>query len=1103
MKLRSRISLALFLALCIAGPDRDVGAQIAPAGGGSAVSSGGSLPAGIFANTTSAAVGPVTLGPEPAIPAGCAKPTLGQCTDGDYYRSNACAKDPVKGPAVRAHCTWQLQKQWNGSSARGKKGFNPVSPPNEPYPLLAPGKPVERSKSFSPTGVGLPPSAQKVTKGHRVVPGYSSRTVPSARTDAAPLRKYELTPTAARGTYGTYGSAAAAAAVNTSVGLASSLAAVDQGSGPSASQLGAVSNLVLAQPLFVTSGATVTSCDDYAFKRWGDYSKFAWAAKPLGKRGREIYNLAMDPASPVFVNKPQLNQMTGPNSSAVPIPVQISAALKWGGNAAPYWPVNAFVAADPVWLDEPRATMQGTKVLVTPAEKATIKALISGQWSTGNHRRPRRITARSDASPLGLFKELKQNLDSRYGNPTDDELRDTHKRSASYQDLVTQRIGIEKDWQCARADDPCFICHPPPGQGMKNQLHPGLAKIRDRVTGAPVVNPADVSALFNTGSIAARFEGLLAISAAGDALQEIEVPANVGGAVQSGAKRKAIPASFDQLKAAGQGATVVPAGNACVADLVSKRPGLYDALVATEQKLTKLLVNELRFQDRGCLANPGSAIANMCDWNYDDFGAILPTLLDDEVSADAAFCKDEIARALKAAPGGVLASASTTAKFNHVVARPNQQSLIFPCAQRRDFTKSAPEVASFLDLDDGEGRACEAALQNKVIEGQQAAVATQLEGIPWVPGEKKISQSAADDLELGDRDTLGAKFSYDSSWEVRSTESKNNGPLNACKFEGRASQSALAKVYFFGGDLELFKLNSDGTAKPNGSVTASASHLDLDAFPPSATRSLFNVSNKPAGPNSPFVRPLVYPPIILGAYDIGFWTMVGPIPLHIEFGVGAIAGLDYKFLSAPGDNCSNLTVPTGFELESQITPFAAAGAYADASLDVGVASAGVRLELDLLHLAVPIGVRVRNTSSSNGWLIENNGKVLIDLLDGRMSAYVEVGVSPLAVTYETTVFSWNGFHTAVPLFGLQKNLNQEAMRIVMAGLVTDKDVSCKCTDQSCCSGVQCLKCGANAGLCGSCSAPRVRSIGSEKYFCALSTSDAQAVGQICSKYARP
>jgi hypothetical protein len=1103
MRRRSKVLLALFLAICIAGPDRGVEAQVGPAGGGPSIGVGSSLPPGIFATTVGASVGPLPLGPEPAIPAGCTKPSLTQCTDGDYYRTNACAKDPAKGPAVRAHCTWQLQKQWNASSPKGKKGFNPVTQPNEPYALLAPGKPVERSKSFAPTGVGLPPSAQKVSKGHRVVPGYSSRTAPSSRTDSGALRKYDLTPTAARGTYGTYGSAAAAAAVTASSGIASNLFAIDQGATLGAAQGGTLGGVVLAQPLFVTPGATVTSCEDYAFKRWGDYSKFAWAAKRLGKRGREIYNLAMDPASPVFLNKSQLNQMTGPNSPAVPIPVQIPAALKWGGSATPYWPVNAFVAADPVWLDEPRATVQGTKVLVTPAEKAAIKGLIASQWGTGNNRRPRRIGARSDFSPLGLFKELKQNLDSRYGNPTDDELRDTHKRSATYQDLVTQRIGIEKDWQCARADDPCFICRPPPGQGMKNQLHPGLAKIRDRVTGAPVINPADVSALFNTGSIAARYEGLLALSAAGDALQGLEVPASAGAAVQAGAKRKALPTSLDQLKASGQGVTVVPAGNACLADLVSKRPALYDALVATEQRLTKLLVNELRFQDRGCLASPGSGIANMCDWNYDDFGAILPTLLDDDVSADATFCNDEMVRAHKAAPTKMLSTASTTAKFNHILAQPKQQSLVFPCAQRRDFTKSAPEVTNFLALDDGEGRPCEAALQNKVIEGQQAAVATQLEGIPWVPGEKKISQSAADELELGDRDVLGAKFSYDSSWEVRSTAAKDDGPLNACKFEGRASQSALAKVYFFGGDLELFKLNSDGTAKPNGSVTASASHLDLDAFPPSATRTLFNVSNKPAGPNTPFVRPLVYPPIVLGAYDIGFWTMVGPIPLHIEFGVGAIAGLDYKFLSAPGDNCSNMTSATGFELESQITPYAAAGAYADASLDVGVASAGVRLELDLLHLAVPIGVRVRNTSTSSGWLIENNGNVLVDLLDGRMSAYVEIGIAPAAVTYETTVFSWNGFHTSVPLFGLQKNLNQEAMRIVMAGLVTDKDVTCKCTDDVCCSGVQCLKCGANTGLCGSCSSPRVRPFGGEKYFCALSSSDAQVVGQVCSKYARP
>jgi len=1099
MKRRSKLLLAGFLAICIAGPDRGVGAQVGPAGAGPSTPIQGAMPPAVFTGTSSF-VGPVTLGPEPAVPAGCTKPTLAQCTDGDYYRTNACAKDPTKGTAIKAHCTWQLQRQWNSSTPRGKKGFNPVTQPNEQYPLLAPGRAVERSKSFAPSGVGLPPSAQKVTKGHRVVAGYSPRTAPSPRTDAPPLRKYDMTPVSARGSYGTYASAAAAAVALNNANSGTTFAALDQGAGFTAAQLGSTSSLMLMNPPFLTNGPAVTNCDEYAYKRWGDYSKFAWAAKRLGKHGREIYNIAMDPASPVFINKPQLNQTGSPHANAVAIPVQIPAALKWGGSATPYWPANAFVSVDPVWLDETRGTTEGNKSLIAQFEKVAIKNLISAQWSTGNNRRPRRIAARSDFSPLGLFKELKQNLDSRYGNPTDDELRDSHKRSAAYQDLATQRIKIEKDWHCAQANDPCFICRTPPGQGMKNQLHPGIAKIRDRVSGAPVINPADISALFTTGSIAARHEGLLALSTVGDGLLGLEVPANAGAAVQAGAKRKAIPASFDQIKAGTAGQPTVLPSDPCLAELVSKRAPLYDALVSTEQKLTKLLVNELRFHDRSCLANPGTAIANMCDWNYDDFGAIMPTLLDDKVSADAAFCKAELSRAHKAAPVAISASATTAAKFNHILAQPKQQSLVFPCAQRRDFTKNAAEVASFLDLNDGEGRLCEAALQNKVIEGQQAAVATQLEGIPWVPGDKKIAQSEADELELGEPDVLGAKFQYDSSWEVRSTYAKDNGPLNACKFEGRASQSMLAKVYFFGADLELFKLSGDGTAKPNGTITASASHLDLDAFPPKARRTLFDVSNRAVGSKG-FVRPLVFPPIILGAYDIGFWTMVGPIPLHIEFGFGAMAGLEYKFLSAPGDNCSNLGGATGFELESQVTPFAVAGAYADASLDVGVASAGVRLELDLITMAVPVGVRVRNTPSSSGWAIENNGKVLIDLLDGRMNAYVEVGVSPLAVTYEATIFSWNGFHTSVPIFGLQKNLNQEAMRIVMAGLVTDKDVSCKCTDTACCSGVQCLKCGS--GLCGSCNPPRVQTIGNEKYFCALSSSDANTVGQICSKYARP
>ncbi len=1111
MKLRTRILLGGLLGVCIAGPDRGVRAQLG-------VNGAGPIPTTVFASGAPASP-PFTLPPEPAVPAGCIKPSLAQCADGAWYRSDVCLKDAAKAGPMKAYCTWQLQRAWNTAPSQAHKGFNPGSAPTEVYPILAPGKPVDRSKSL-PTSTNLPASYRSKAATRS---GYTKAGTPTPAVPANPPAASFVTPSAAKGSasgaFGTYSSLSASKVVTGAAVLERDFgAAMRAGNTLTAQQQSAFGTAMLVNPSYVTPGAKVTSCEDYAWKRWGDYSKFSFAAKQMGRKGRQIYNLAMDPQSPLYINK-TLNQLTYGSGPTTAIPKQIPDALK-KNQPAPFWPANAFITIKPDWLSKPSAITKNNKALITPAEIAQVNALIDAQWrpaaGSGVARRPRKAVA-TDPSPLGLFRDLKQNLDQRYGNPTDDELRDARKRSSAYQDLYSLRSTIEAEYHCASANDPCFVCNPRPGQGLSNSIPAVFQKIRDRVSGAPVINPADVVSIYNAQDVtslwsghstASRYQGLANLSLIGDAMAGLEVPANVAGAAMGGAKQKGAPTTFSQVAGGtvpkaptgGAGGGALGAGSSqCMLDLTSKRGPLGDALTKTERQLTSLLQNELRFNQRGCLSNPGSGIANLCDWNYDDFAAVVPTLLDGNVEADHRQCTFEIARGNRANPMPTVGSNS--AIFENILRNVGMQPLIFPCTQRRDFTVNAVEVSKFVDLNDGEGLYCENGLQNLVIAGQQAAVASQLEGLPWVPGERKLADSEVDELSLGDKDYLAAYYSYDTSWELKGAKKAGGTEMDTCKFEGAARQVAKAGIDFFGTRMELIKLSGSGTAKAGGGTVSMAfSYVDIDGLNTSmVSPPNLNKSNVPVGPGVPFVRPLVTPPIVLGSASYGWWFAIGPVPLHIEFGAAAEAGIEYRFGSSAGDNCSNMNGASGFEVSSRVVPYAKASAYADASVDVLVASAGVRLELDLLNLELPIGVSIRNKSDTvGGWQIENGGTIGIDMLDGRLSAYAEVGVSPLEVSYEATVLSWNGFHTEVPIFGLSKTLSQNAMRIALAGQVTPANTTCS----NACSNIKCLTCGSNAGLCAGCTDARPAAVGG--YYCRFPQS---AINQLsaqgnsaCQKY---
>ena len=1015
---------------------------------------------------------PLTLPPEPPLPAGCTKPTAENCADSTWLAGDACAKDPAKAAAIRTLCNWTLLKAWNDANANINPTMFPKSAPNSvsPPPLLTPAQRVEHGKLLT-----AQPSSRPGEK--RRFPGAAPHGQIGVRVPSP--SKLAFTPKTATAGGGSYGTIATPHVVGSLDPIHSALGGVrgvpakgfNTNTG-ALQKVNGVATLLKEQPQFVSNGDAVTSCEDYAYKRWGDYSRYSFAAKRLGRNYRQIYAIATDPRSPTFLNKKTLNQI---GSGAMPRQI---------GDMFKSLPPNAFIAGGAGWLDSSASTSDAKgRPLLTDLQRATIKALL-GQ--------PHPLQARTDTSPLGVHREMKAVLD-KY-DPLDEELDDIAKRSAIYLNLLNQRASMTVEYLCTGPGDPCHRCTPWPAPPQTMPV--GLQGLKDKVIGPAVIDPADLKDRFRGDSKYGFLSELRQMQAVQGTLTNLR-----GGMTSAGGgmKQKGAPV-LGQIPKAG-GPQVTPprpqpqfpnATQQCFNDLGTKHAQIHNAMTEIERQLTRLLVNELAFGDRGCLADPRGAIGNMCDWSYQEFALATETMFDADVERDFQECRAHIV----ASVAEVAPATPVRSQFPLIAKNADNQRHVFPCTQRRDFSTNAASFFTMIGLENEEwhGRGCEAMRQQSTIDASQRAIIDQMTGIQWDPGGARFYDSKNDTHKLGDPATLAASFTYDSYWEMAKTGAPKGGDLmQSCQFSGQAHSRADATIHFFGSDLHLATLSGETSTLPRPNVSINAAYLDIDTM--SMKQLTPEQKNRPLAPGEQYTVALADPPVNLGGVEYSFWFTIGPIPMKVTFGAVATAGVDYELAATAGDNCADLAQSSNFKLAAHAKPYVRADAYADAEVDVGVASAGVRLDLNLMNLSLPIGVNV--TSAADGYELKNGGSVDIDMLAGHLSAYAQVGVSPFDVSYDAEIFGWDGFHTSVPIFGLTRKLSQNVVRIAMAGRATSDNVSCKydASTNTSCSNVSC-----NVAAC----MPGSKVIGGTRYTCSFSDADIAAMkdGWWCRTYVR-
>jgi hypothetical protein len=761
----------------------------------------------------------------------------------------------------------------------------------------------------------------------------------------------------------------------------------------------------------------VNSCGEFAYQRWYDFNHFKDASKALGRNYRGIFQLATDPASKASIEKPTLKQFA---IGTLPLPWPKSVVT----DATTALPRNVFFVAPSISPSVPAAKRQ--QILDRIAKYS--------QWNGSYAASTTYITLKGAAGRrFELHHRLRDQLEAKY-HLSDDALDERQARQDAYAELIATREELKAEMVCAVAPQVC--CDKPP-VAVPNTVGDLLSKLHGKIVanpdpGAIPSNGVDVGPIDTY--VAFRGALQLGLSAAAWNLKAGGLNKAPGGVspniqpgllqqgTQGGLKHKAPPgAAAVPIRPppgqgpGGQGIVVPPVGpaggvvsgggnggNACYASHTSKLPRLRAALAAVEGQLSDMVVSEFDLAD-GCLEDPGTNLGNSCDWSYEKFARFAMTYFDENVEADFKACNEKT--------HGAFAT----------VRNPDRQGDIWPCEVRHDFGVDQLDTQYFMDATDAKfyRKACDVQRAQLAVDAYLKTNAETVKHIP-VDGDH-IGQSSGDGWSTGDKDTLAAYVKYDVGWSMRGGYANKKTDDGAwCHPAGAARMGASAGFYFFGSDVKVLDAGSDQDTDDDAAFyDAHAQYADLsslrmtDLFPPVPRTRL----------TAPISMPLSEPPHLLGNINYDFWFAVGPIPVHVFFGATATAGIDLKDLGSPTlpGSCADTKkaiegVPLSYAAGTQVEPWARADAYADASVDLGVADAGLHLDLLLLRLGLPTGVA---TEAKTGAQVKvTSGSTLTaDALEGRLSAYVKVGVSPLSKTWEVTVFAYDGIHDAMQLFG--------------------------------------------------------------------------------------
>jgi hypothetical protein len=151
-------------------------------------------------------------------------------------------------------------------------------------------------------------------------------------------------------------------------------------------------------------------------------------------------------------------------------------------------------------------------------------------------------------------------------------------------------------------------------------------------------------------------------------------------------------------------------------------------------------------------------------------------------------------------------------------------------------------------------------------------------------------------------------------------------------------------------------------------------------------------------------------------YSTKFRFMLGPIPISVQLGAQGSVGVRYFVGLSP------------IKASAQVIPTVNARVYAQAGIDIVVASAGVGGQLRLIDLSIRIGADLTLRQNGSGLAIDEHfyAQNELTMLSGSLYVYAEVYVPRFGIPpwtkkhYEWDLWKWKGLQVKGYLFNVHR-----------------------------------------------------------------------------------
>lgn len=322
----------------------------------------------------------------------------------------------------------------------------------------------------------------------------------------------------------------------------------------------------------------------------------------------------------------------------------------------------------------------------------------------------------------------------------------------------------------------------------------------------------------------------------------------------------------------------------------------------------------------------------------------------------------------------------------------NLVNAVFPGFAATNYTTSTTMVDTYIARKRAQVRAAMAALEGSLQPGTDGDVV-------------RIGNKASDNGNLGNAD-FGASWAYAYDWRFYDVRQNTLCNVNA-SFSGDLDASARV----FGRSQNLLDAHLD------------ASYSRVRAWLNLLDQSLVNVDQALGAEQYNLARSSQSRTNnnMTGTKPTAWFSLLG-IPVRVSAGMAGTLGLEYEAnvqinRGNQATGCSNI----GATFEGMFAPYVNVDATAEAAADFVVAAVGVKVDLALVHLRLPLNVAITLVSpagqiASTQLTVKTSLEANIRNLDGRLAAFARLGVCPLCTEAQQTIFSWSGFERAFTLF---------------------------------------------------------------------------------------